>query len=175
MENQIQSYGDIEIRPFKLAADDLEELTRVLNLAYKQLDDLGFRYHATHQDSSVTRKRIEGAYCLAGFDNGKIVSTITYYKPGMKEGCHWYETEGVGVVGQFGVLPSYQSIGLGAHMLSLVETKAEGEDVREIALDTAEGADHLRKFYEKKGYRFIEYADWEVTNYRSVVMSKNLN
>ena len=43
-----------------------------------------------------------------------------------------------------------------------------------VTLDTAEGAEHLIRTYEKRGYRFIEYVQWEVTNYRSVVMSKKL-
>jgi len=35
-------------------------------------------------------------------------------------------------------------------------------------------ADHLIKMYESRGYRFIEYHQWGITNYRSVVMSKKL-
>jgi hypothetical protein len=44
----------------------------------------------------------------------------------------------------------------------------------EIALDTSERAHHLIQMYEKRGYRFVEYFQWEVTNYRSVVLSKKL-
>jgi len=28
--------------------------------------------------------------------------------------------------------------------------------------------------YEKRGYRFIEYARWDSVNYRSVILSKTL-
>ncbi|MBW1796697.1 MAG: GNAT family N-acetyltransferase, partial [Deltaproteobacteria bacterium] len=44
----------------------------------------------------------------------------------------------------------------------------------ELALDTAEQATHLINWYERLGYRFIEYVDWDVTNYRSVIMSKRV-
>lgn len=175
MNNKIQMYENILIRPFKRENDDIEELTRVLNRAYKELDDMGFKYHATYQDSDVTRQRIDGAYCLVGIHNDKIIATITYYKPGIKSGSEWYEKEDVGVVGQFGVLPGYRSIGLGAYMMDMVEAAAHSEGTAEIALDTAEGAQHLRSYYRRRGYRFIGYVDWEMTNYESVIMSKNLN
>jgi len=46
--------------------------------------------------------------------------------------------------------------------------------LEELALDTAEGASHLIKYYSDKGYRFIEYINWEITNYRNVVLSEKL-
>ncbi|MFS0749864.1 hypothetical protein [Oceanobacillus sp. 1P07AA] len=61
MNKQLLSYGDIVIRTFEVDEDNIDELTYVLNSAYKQLDEMGFRYLATHQDSSITRKRILGA------------------------------------------------------------------------------------------------------------------
>ena len=54
------------------------------------------------------------------------------------------------------------------------ETCAERDGAAELALDTAEPARHLIDWYTRLGYRFIEYAQWDVTNYRSVVMSKRL-
>jgi len=44
----------------------------------------------------------------------------------------------------------------------------------ELALDTSEGADHLIAWYERKGFRFVEYAQWKGKSYRSVIMSKML-
>ena len=32
----------------------------------------------------------------------------------------------------------------------------------------------LIDYYQKRSYRFIEYVDWDVTNYRSVILSKSL-
>ena len=72
------------------------------------------------------------------------------------------------------VLPEYQNKGIGSLMMDIIETRAKKEGAIEIALDTAEGAAHLIRYYKKRGYRFIEYVNWEVTNYRSVIMSKKL-
>ena len=44
----------------------------------------------------------------------------------------------------------------------------------ELALDTSEGADHLIAWYERIGFRIVEYAQWKGKRYRSVIMSKTL-
>lgn len=166
--------GELHIRPFRLDIDDIEVLTDVLHKSYKQLADMGLRYVASHQDSGVTRRRIQDAVCLIGEIEHGMVATITYYPPGVKQGCACYREPGVGVVGQYGVLPEFQGQGLGAKMLSTVEDIAANSGVRALALDTAEPAAHLHQYYEKRGYGFVEYVDWAQTNYRSIVMRKPL-
>ena len=64
--------------------------------------------------------------------------------------------------------------GIGSAMLELIENRAAELGAEELALDTAEGAIHLIDYYKKRGYRFIEYVDWDITNYRSVILSKRL-
>ena len=166
--------SEVIIRPFMNDQDDIEQLTHVLNRAYKQLADMGLMYVASYQKSDVTLARIKNGYCLVAIQDDSIVGTATYYPSGTKGGCPWYEKEGVGVIGQFGVLPELQSTGVGSALLESIEQKAFEDGAEELALDTAEGASHLRSYYAKRGYRFIEYTDWEVTNYRSVIMSKSL-
>lgn len=170
----IKLNNGLEVRTFIKSQDDIEQLTYVLNKAYKQLDDMGLKYLASHQKSDITYERIKDAFCLIGLKDNSIVATISYYSPGKKGGCPWYEKEGVGVIGQFGVLPAFQSDGIGSSLMEVMEKKATNEGAEELALDTAEGATHLRNYYTKRGYRFIDYANWDVTNYRSVIMSKRL-
>ena len=166
--------SEVIIRPFMNDQDDIEQLTHVLNRAYKQLADMGLMYVASYQKSDVTFARIQDGYCLVAIQDDSIVGTATYYPSGTKGGSHRYEKEGVGVIGQFGVLPELQSTGVGSALLESIEQNAFEDGAEELALDTAEGASHLRSYYSKRGYRFIEYTDWEVTNYRSVIMSKSL-
>jgi hypothetical protein len=42
------------------------------------------------------------------------------------------------------------------------------------AADAAEPAIHLIELYQRRGYRFIEYAQWQGKSYRSIIMSKAL-
>lgn len=154
--------------------DSIQELTYLLNKSYKSLYDMGLKYVAATQDVNTTIKRIEKAYkCLVGFCNGKIVATISLYSPKSSSTCNWYNKDFVAKVGQFAVLPEFQKFGIGRKMMDIVEHEARGiKNVKELALDTAETAYHLIDFYNKRGYRFIETTNWNMTNYKSVILSK---
>jgi ribosomal protein S18 acetylase RimI-like enzyme len=80
----------------------------------------------------------------------------------------------VALIGQLAVEPVYQGRGIATRLIRRAETRAEDDGAAELALDTAEPAQHLIDWYARLGFRFIEYAQWDVTNYRSVVMSKPL-
>lgn len=164
---------EILIRPIE-PTDSLEELTDLLHRAYKFLADLGFRFTATHQSVAVTADRIKDGTCLVAVQDGKLVGTITYYNSARKGGTPWYERSDVAYFGQFAVEPTLQKIGLGGYLITLVEELAKRDNMRELALDTAEGATHLIAYYNKRGYRFIDYHSWGTTNYRSVILSKTL-
>ncbi|MBK8550703.1 MAG: GNAT family N-acetyltransferase [Ignavibacteria bacterium] len=165
---------EISIRRFT-PADPISEITNLLHTSYKFLANLGLRYLATHQDDSETEKRLKKGIAYVGLSNDKIISTVTlYYDDIDSNNTGWYKRKGVAHFGQFGVLPGYQKKGIGNFMMDIVERKARELGAAEIALDTAEGAVHLIEYYKKRGYRFIEYVNWEVTNYRSVILSKRL-
>lgn len=166
--------NEITFRRFDHLKDNINQLTKLLHQSYKQLADLGFSYMATHQDSTITLKRIENAVCLIAMKDNKMIGSISYYSPENNTGCNWYDKDNVAKIGQFGVHPSYQSKGVGRRLLELVEVLATKDGVEELALDTAEGASHLIQFYGNKGYRFIEYVNWNHTNYRSVILSKKI-
>lgn len=159
-------------------SDDLTELTLLLNRAYKQLADLGFRYLATHQNVETTKERIEKAKCFVAVidENGtdKIIGTICYYSPEKASGCEWYDRNDVATYGQFGVEPEYQKYGIGGMLVDEVEKLAMQDGAKELAIDTAEGATHLINYYGKRGYRHVGFTKWHVTNYRSVILSKKI-
>ena len=75
-------------------------------------------------------------------------------------------------IGQLAVEPELWGKGIGTRLFMHAEAFARQDGAAEIALDTAESAVHLIAWYERMGYRFVEYVDWDITNYRSVVMSK---
>ena len=59
-------------------------------------------------------------------------------------------------------------------VLERFEELARAKGAIELACDTAEHAHHLRQWYDRMGYRFIEFVQWDVTNFRSVILSKRL-
>lgn len=173
MEIQTDILNKIKIRPY-LGSDNLDELTRLLNAAYKKLADQGFRYLASHQDSKITKQRIEEGHCFVATLDDRIVGTVTFYSPQQNAGCDWYDQPFVAKYGQFAVEPELQGSGVGSKLIRYVEELAAKENAEEIAIDTAEGASELINYYNRRGYRFIEYAQWQETNYRSVILSKKL-
>ncbi len=165
---------EIIIRQF-IHSDPVSDITNLLHSSYKQLADLGFRYLATHQDDSETKRRLNAGTSFIALSKEKIIATVSLYYSSNEHNAEWYKRKEVAHFGQFAVAAEYQEQGLGSFMMDIIERKAKELGAAELALDTAEGAAHLISYYEKRGYRFIEYVHWSVTNYRSVIMSKNIN
>ena len=165
---------EISIRPWQ-STDSAAELTELLHRAYARLADMGLRFWATHQSAEVTEKRIAEGDCFVAVADGVICGTIVFRAAADTKGSPWYDRPDVASFAQFAVEPGLQSNGLGRRLIAHVEAHAAASGVRELALDTAEPALHLVEWYTRLGYRFIEHAQWQHTNYRSVVLSKTLD
>jgi GNAT superfamily N-acetyltransferase len=155
--------------------DSLETLTNLLHRAYAPLAAMGFRYLATHQDVATTRRRTAKGECYLMLEGARMLGTILLIPPSARAPyCAWYDREDVAVLSQFAVDPQFQRNGLGGKLLALAERRAQVLGAAEVAVDTAEGAAHLIAFYRARGYRLVGDAQWDHTNYRSVILSKPL-
>lgn len=163
----------LQIREFR-AVDSISELTALLHRAYAELGAQGLRFTAIDQSEEMTRKRIATGRCFVAVLDGALVGTICYYAPKMHEHCDYYRRPGVAVFGQYGVEPAQRGKRIGSQLLEHVERIARADGATELALDTAEDANALVAMYEKMGFRAVGYDNWIVTNYRSVIMSKDL-
>jgi len=164
----------ISIRPLG-RDDDVEALTDMLHRSYAALGAKGWNYTAVDQTPEVTRERFAGGIGLAATDQaGRIVGTLVFYPPGKQSGSPWLKRPEVAHFGQFGVEPPLQKRGIGSRLMDAAEDMARDAGARELALDTAEPALHLIDWYSRRGYRFIEYAQWRGKRYCSVIMSKTL-
>lgn len=163
----------LEIRLFG-ADDSIHDVTLLLNRAYSELADMGLKYVATWQDDKITKSRLSNMECYIGLIDGEMVATISLREPSQGKGCDWYKRDDVASFNQFAVQPELKRKGIGSVLLEYVENRAREMGANELAFDTAEQAVHLIEWYGRKGYRFIQNVDWEMTNYISVVMSKTL-
>jgi GNAT superfamily N-acetyltransferase len=154
--------------------DDVSEITALLHRAYKPLADRGMRYVASWQDDAITLRRIARGECYVALSAGRLVGTILFADTERTTGSLWYDRPDVASFHQFAVEPELQGIGIGGRLLDTVEARAAATGAAEIALDTSEHASSLIDWYKRRGYRFVEYADWEATNYRSVILSRKL-
>jgi GNAT superfamily N-acetyltransferase len=135
---------------------------------------MGFRYHATWQSDETTFDRLSRGIAFIAERDEKIVGTATLYLPSSQTGCEWYDRPDVARFGQFGVEPAWQRQGIGSMLLEAIEATTIALGITNLALDTAEGARHLVDLYSRRGFVYICEADWEITNYRSVIMNKEL-
>ena len=170
------------IRP--LGPDDsIEELTDLLHRGYAGLAERGLRYLASHQDVSTTRSRTAAGDCFVAEDpaTGALLGTIVVHPPGARHGRTapdepaWYRRDDVAVFAQYCVDPRMAGRGLGRALHATAEAHARALGARELACDTAAEATDLIAMYRRWGYRIVDAADWDVTNYRSVVLSKTLD
>lgn len=152
----------------------MAELTGLLHRAYGPLAERGLRFVATHQDEQTTRRRAERGECYLAIEGTRLIGTVTLYSPDKTDGSPWRDRSDVASFGQFAVEPEFQRQGIGSSLIRFVERRAVELGAVELALDTAEPADDLIRFYTSRGYRFIEYVKWGEVNYRSVVLSKRL-
>ena len=163
--------------PFTLPGDvrracdqDVTELRRLVNAAYKELADLGFNYTGTYQDEEVTRDRMREAEVFLLHRDGELVGSINLSVK---------EVDGEGsaclYVNQLAIRPDRKRQRLGSYLLDLAEERARSLGLARLRLDTAIPAVHLVEMYRQRGYREISEVQWEGKSYRSYIMEKALN
>jgi GNAT superfamily N-acetyltransferase len=175
MHGEGASRFDMKVRPFdRGAGDSYEALTDLLHRAYAPLAAAGMRFYATHQSVEDTRMRAEEGTCFVSEIDGVVVATLSLRRSSSTSRCTFYREPRVWIFGQFAVEPAHQRAGLGGVLLDHAEHVARAGGAHELACDTAETATHLVRYYAARGYREVDRVQWEVTNYRSVVLSKVL-
>jgi GNAT superfamily N-acetyltransferase len=163
---------NITIRKFS-KTDSIFELTSLLHRAYKRLADMGLYFVATYISEDDMQGFVDRGECFVADMNGKIVGTILLYPRG-KNSPEIYQRDDLIVFGKFAVEPELQCKGIGGMLMDYIEKYVKEKGIKELALDTAEQAQHLVDYYSKRGYRQVGFHQWNKTNYRSVVMTKKL-
>jgi GNAT superfamily N-acetyltransferase len=152
--------------------DSLPELTRLLHRGYALLGEMGLNYTAVDQTSEVTAKRIEGGECFLAFWNAQLAGTALAKPTDTQSECDYFTKQGVASLRQFAVEPDLQGRGIGRALIAKCESWAIETNHVELALDTAEPAEHLVKLYTSLGFKKVGAVQWPGKRYRSVVMSK---
>jgi GNAT superfamily N-acetyltransferase len=165
--------SEVEIR--RLAeGDSFEELTALLHRAYSVLGAMGLNYTAVDQPVGRTRDRALDGECYVATEDGRIAGTVTMGLVDTMADPPEYRRPGMAYVTQFAVEPALQGKGLGSRLLRHVEERALALGATEIALDTAEGALHLVRYYEARGYAEIGRIRFGGKTYESLVLGKAL-
>ena len=161
----------LNIRPIS-PSDSIEKITQLLHRAYAKLGAMGLNYTAVDQTAEVTASRIAGGHCYVAEWQGALAGTIVVKPTYEVNDCEYFTRAGVAAVHQFGVDPSLQSKGIGRALLATSEQWAMEHGFSELAMDTAEQAQHLISLYARLGYKHVGFVQWPGKVYRSVVLSK---
>ena len=132
-------------------------------------------YNASHQSPEQTRSRLLRGDSFIALLGNRIVGTISAYRSFPDDHHPYYQRPNLVYFGQFGVHPDFQGLGIAKRLYQTVENHARALGATEIALDTAETAHDLIATYRRWRFTVVDTADWESTNYISVIMSKPLN
>ena len=160
--------------------DCFEALTALLHRAYAQLAAMGLNYTAVDQSVEVTKQRVGNGQCFVAEREGRVVGTITVNGPYDPQrdpwvlATPWYSRQDIAHFHQLAVDPDVQGLGLGDRLVALCEQWARERGYRHIACDTAVPAHHLRRRYQRLGYREVDEVQWDGKVYRSVILLKDL-
>ncbi len=175
-----------------LPTDSLVDVTAMLHRAYAGQVAMGLSPLAGRQSVEITRQRCMSGECYVAVmdarhealaalppaeDAGareRIVGVILFHEIEDAQGPSFFRRRDVDYFSQFGVEPGLQGHGIGGMLLDKVERRALECGSVELGLSMAEPDTRLRQFYERRGFRFIEFWQWPYTNYRSVILSKGL-
>ena len=148
--------------------DDVPALRRLVNAAYRVLGDMGLNFTGVTQDETTTRERMKDHEVYVAELDGRLMGTVSLQARRPADGLpHLY-------VHQLAVDPSLQRQGLGSRLTALAEARAAELGLRAVRLDTAIPAEHLVRWYAKRGYVPVDERQWRGKTYRSVVMEKIL-
>jgi GNAT superfamily N-acetyltransferase len=156
------------------ADDDLVALTALLHRAYRPQAERGLRFSATHQSPDVTARRVARGVCLVATHERGFIGTITIVPHDPASPTELYRKPGIFHFGQFAVDPEWKGRGLGRRLHDAALEVARAAGGHAMLLDTASPATDLIAMYGRWGYTEVGRHRWDVTNYESVLMRRQL-
>ncbi|MEO1535847.1 MAG: GNAT family N-acetyltransferase [Planctomycetota bacterium] len=168
---------DITVRRF-MTGDAIPEITSLLHRAYARQRALGLDPLAGRQDDSTTLDRVlasEAYLALANHAGVELIVGIILFNEHEKVSFPPSFLEpGTAHFAMFAVDPQLQGIGVGVMLLERCERRALETGADRLALSMAEPDTSLRRYYERRSYDFIEHWKWPYTNYRSVILARQI-
>lgn len=153
--------------------DSVQELTCLLHRAYADHAAAGRVFFASYQSPQDTAHRLRSGECWLAFQGKSLVGTVTVATPYVApEG--YPASASAGSFWQLAVDPSQRGTGLGQRLLSLAEARVTARGAAQVVIDTSSQATDLVGWYRRRGYAPVGTWRWDVTNYSSVVLLKDL-
>lgn len=152
-----------DIQLLQATVDDIPNLLKVLHAAFEEYRGKLDPPSGAHDETIDTlREKLKTGYAAKALLNTEIV------------GCVFYEVEGTHIdLSRLSVLPQHRNQGIGGALINYVEEQARRLQVPSVQLGVRLVLPKLMKYYERLGYRVIEYRTHEgYTEPTYVVMEK---
>ncbi|WP_406447380.1 GNAT family N-acetyltransferase [Streptomyces sp. NBC_00876] len=153
--------------------DSVEQLTSLPHRAYADHAAAGRVFFASYQTPQDTRHRLSKGECWVATEEDTIVGTVTVSAPHTAP-AGYPGPAGGGSFWQLAVDPSQRGTGLGHRLLALAESRIAALGSEQVVIDTSSHATELVSWYRRRGYAPMGTWRWDVTNYDSVVLVKDL-
>lgn len=166
----------IVVRRF-MTGDPIPAITSLLHRAYARQQEMGLDPLAGRQDDARTLDRIlnsESYVALQDPEETRVVGVILLNEHEQVRFPPYFLKRGVSHFAMFAVDPDAQAAGIGRLLLTHCEERSRELGSTHLALSMAEPDEPLFRYYERRGYAFVEHWQWPYTNYRSVILSKAL-
>ncbi|MFD7642138.1 GNAT family N-acetyltransferase [Kitasatospora sp. NPDC059795] len=153
--------------------DSVYELTRLLHRAYSDHAVAGRVFFASYQSAKDTAIRSGRGECWLALRGTALAGTVTLAVP-YQAPKGYPAPAGAGSFWQLAVDPAHRRTGLGQRLLTLAEDRITALGATAAVIDTSAEAAELLGWYRRRGYRPVGKWRWDVTNYESVVLHKDL-
>lgn len=171
--SEVSPSAAVQIRRFR-SADSVEELTFLLHRAYADHAAAGRVFFASYQSPQGTQHRLSKGACGVATNGDVLVGTVTVSAAPHTPPAGYPAPAGGGSFWQLAVEPSQRGTGLGQRLLALAESRIAALGSAQVVIDTSSQATDLVDWYRRRGYAPIGTWRWDVTNYDSIVLVKNL-
>ncbi|MEM9166705.1 MAG: GNAT family N-acetyltransferase [Planctomycetota bacterium] len=168
---------DIRVRRY-LVDDPIPAITSLLHRAYARQRAMGLDPLAGRQDDRTTLERVLASECYLAVDappnqpERRIVGLILFNEHEKVSFPATFLQPGTAHFAMFAVDPTLQGIGIGVRLLETVEARAREIASDRLALSMAEPDTALQRYYERRGYAFVETWRWPYTNYDSLILAR---
>ncbi|MFC9589853.1 GNAT family N-acetyltransferase [Streptomyces sp. NPDC056944] len=169
---EVSPSATVQVRRFR-DGDSVEQLTLLLHRAYADHAAAGRVFFASYQSPQDTQHRLSKGECWIATDGNAVVGTVTVSAPHATP-AGYPAPQGGGSFWQLAVEPSQRGTGLGQRLLALAESRIAALGSTQVVIDTSSQATDLVDWYRRRGYAPIGTWRWDVTNYDSIVLMKNL-
>lgn len=145
----------------------------LLHSAYAGHAAAGRAFFASYQSVEDTANRLSRGQCWVALQGHDLVGTVTVTAP-YETPLGYPASSGAGSFWQLAVKPSHRGTGLGQQLLTLAEQQIAALGAMRVVIDTSAEAVELVEWYRRRSYRPVGMWRWDVTNYESVVLQKDL-